>query len=156
MDCKACENWTADYLGGELDREHRTRFERHLLRCPLCRQRVDELAESIKVLELLESVPYNVAHARTRRLCVVRRRPAAVRVVVAMLKTAAILVLGVWLGRFTAPRTTGGPRPSRANPTVQMAGPAAVHPGWFKLARGVGSGASTLAGQLAIVVNSRR
>ena len=117
MDCNQCEDLTADYLGCELDAESRNAFEAHLEECAACARRVGELSESVRVLDRLESIPHHVARNRTVQFRVVRRRSLTVRTAITLLKTAAVLVLGVWLGRSSI-----DPAPTQDEPILRIGG----------------------------------
>jgi anti-sigma factor RsiW len=48
LSCRACADFIADYLSGELDADVRATFEVHLDRCRNCRAYLDQYAAVIK------------------------------------------------------------------------------------------------------------
>jgi len=48
LTCRACADFLADYLSGELDAEVRASFEVHLDRCGNCRTYLEQYAAVIK------------------------------------------------------------------------------------------------------------
>jgi predicted anti-sigma-YlaC factor YlaD len=48
LNCRACADFLADYLGGDLDAEVRASFEVHLDRCRNCRTYLEQYAAVIK------------------------------------------------------------------------------------------------------------
>lgn len=156
MNCRECENLTADYLGDELEPQPRQNFESHLETCADCAKRVAALAQTAEALERLPTVGRTEAQHRTCDLQIVRQRPLWVRTGLSLLKTAAVLAIGVWLGRSSAGPTEVKHQSPRVNDGTLVAKAESLHPDWLKLARDSGSQRSTLAGQLAILAKSRR
>jgi hypothetical protein len=132
---------------------------------------------------MLNTVDRAEADRRTRRLVVVTRRPAWMRWGWAALRTAAVLAVGVLLGRAAFPKSAAdgvsrpvaevappavevtppvvaevspAGRPVRISPVVAAAGESAVHPRWIVLARECGRGQSSFACQLAILAETAR
>jgi len=156
IDCQQYEDLTADYLGDELSGADRAAFEAHLAQCPACKRIVDELANSLNVLERLDGLPDQIACDRTQTLQLVRRRSLAARATQALLKTAAVLALGVFVGRYTAGESDASSGENQTAIRFVANSAAPVHPEWLKLANNAASIPSTLAGQLAMIANSGR
>lgn len=141
MTCHEIEEHLADYLGGELGAEDRSRFEAHLAACPACRREAESLGGTLEALRNLPSV--NSAEAE-RRVSVleVRRRPAGVRGMVwRVLPYAACLAVGVGAG-FLSSRPPASNEPASGAVTSLAPSHAAaegvvedIHPTWVAAAR---------------------
>jgi anti-sigma factor (TIGR02949 family) len=61
-DCIKYFDKISDYLDGELDSRTRAEIERHLLECPVCRDCVESLRKTLKLLKSSpnEPVPQDV------------------------------------------------------------------------------------------------
>lgn len=154
IDCQQCENLTADYLGDELSDADCAALEAHLAQCPACKRNVDELSDSLNVLERLDGLTDQIALDRTQELQVVRRRSLTARAALALLKTAAVLALGVFVGRYTASESDASSGENQTESRFVANSAAPVHPGWLKLADNAQAIPSTLAGQLAMLAKS--
>ena len=152
MDCTQIEELTAEYLGGELPAARKSAFEAHLENCGACRTTIEELRDTLEQLHNLSSVPIATARQRTRALRVVKRRPILQRLVFAGLKTAAVLALGVYLGRASlSPSPAPQERPTRR---VVAAESLAVHPEWIKKAQDFRTAKSPFARRLGLLARA--
>ncbi|MBN1514664.1 MAG: zf-HC2 domain-containing protein [Phycisphaerae bacterium] len=151
MDCHEFESRIADYLGEELPTDDRDACEAHLAACSTCRSRVIECRAVVQKLQRLETVSPELATRQTASLMVVRRPPAWRRVGDAMLKAAAVLAIGVMIGRYSQASESSQP----TAPTALAVAPAAdIHPDWIELGRQVSSGGSSFAQQLAMLART--
>jgi anti-sigma factor RsiW len=157
MDCKDIDELMADYLGEELAADERRELEAHLDRCEQCRSDVAELRATLAHLESLETVSRESAAIHTRSLRVVRRRRPAVRVALGLSKIAAVLAIGVALGRWTASAAPQDTSPSRAEaPPMALSAPATeIHPEWINLAQKDRAVRSSFANQLTVLAKTR-
>jgi anti-sigma factor RsiW len=172
VNCEQVREDLADYLGGELSTSGAAALEAHLQGCASCRREVDELRRTIDVLRGLETVGADEASARTSDLMVVRRRPFAWRAAAALLRAAAMIALGAWIGwsvagrgRDTAPspavRGDGRQVATNADPSVTPDAPglplmSGIHPAWFRQAQRNPGASSSFARQLAMLAPSDR
>lgn len=156
MNCRECEELTAEFLGGELPEDRLSAFSEHLSGCSDCEQRVGDLTDCQMVLERLNAAPDDVAQERTQSLHIVRRRSLGTRIALTLLRTAAVLALGVFVGRYTAEQSTALTADSQTETGIVASSVSPIHPGWLKLAGDTESKPSTLAGQLAMLARSGR
>jgi anti-sigma factor RsiW len=158
MNCRELQEWLADYLGDELDETQRQETERHLASCPACRAEVESLRQIQSELDRLNTVPLDAALERTRRLKVVRMRPAPVRFAAVTLRAAALLILGVFLGWYAAPGAPSAVPVDSPQPETITRTPAhgTVHEKWIEWGRDVGPGRSSFARNLAMLARSQR
>jgi len=154
MNCDHVKGSLADYLGDELDDTARQAIDNHLAACANCRAEVESLAHSRRVLEGLDTVSLASADARTRHLHVVPIRPPWQRIGLSLLKTAAILAMGILLGRWTIESSLPHQSPPIAGETATPARPPAVHPEWIKLASRMEAAGSPLSDQLISLARS--
>ena len=160
MNCTRVEQLTADYLGEELESGERARFDAHLADCDTCRARIAELTDTLAELNRLATVPLPMALEKTRGLCVVRRRSPVRRFVFSSLKVAAVLALGVLLGRAsvggTSLQTTSQPGVPKMPVSETKLVAVGVHPRWIELGRQVSSEHSSLASELLVLARTAR
>lgn len=165
MNCQELESLTADYLGGELDEAQRDRCAAHLSTCPACQGRIAEFEETLAELNRLVAVPLSGMTVMSGEDNPASPKGVAGssrfrRLMVSTMKAAAVLVLGVLIGRASV--GSGQPRPSHGDgeeAVVQYAqnGPAPhVHPKWIEMGRDLQRGPSSLASQLLILAESGR
>lgn len=127
----------AAYLLGALEPEQRVAFERHLLGCPICRDRIEEFGDLPQVLARAdisawepESPPETLLPRLLRQVTASRRRRAwrAGALAVAAACLLALLATGGVLGWQHAhqPRVLAmqpvGPNPAGVHATVRLAG----------------------------------
>ncbi len=151
MDCHEFESRIADYLGDEMPADDRAACDAHLASCSTCRARAGDCQTVIRTLQRLETVSPELATRQTASLIVVRRPPIWRRIGGVMLKAAAVLAIGVMIGRQSRV-----PAPSQTtDPTALAAAPAAdIHPDWIELGRQVSSGGSSFAQNLAMLART--
>jgi anti-sigma factor RsiW len=177
VNCQEIESLTADYLGGELDEGQRERFASHLSACSACRTRIHEFEETLSELNRLLTVP-PVETVESKLNATVRRPDSAQpnstqpnstqpnstqpsmlrRLVIASMKAAAILILGVLIGRASvgdsrSPATNDAPR-VRGVEMAQVSPEPRLHPKWIEAGRDVRSGRSSLASHLLILAHA--
>jgi anti-sigma factor RsiW len=151
MDCREFESRVADYLGEELSADDRDVCEGHLASCSTCRARVVEYQAVVQKLQRLETVSTDVAARQTASLMVVRRPPAWRRIGGGVMKAAAVLAIGIIIGRQSR---VSGPS-QKTDPTALAAAPAVdIHPDWIELGRQVSSGGSSFAQHLAMLART--
>ena len=153
MDCNQVEQLLADYLSGEILPDAGEELEAHLASCEACLREVGSLRATLGQLESLPTVSCEQATRSTVCLEVRRRTPTHLRILAATLRYAAVLVLGLFLGRllFARPTTLDVGVPVAQSPTTE---PRGVHPGWVAAAvkaRRSHPGGSSLATQLAML-----
>lgn len=76
-DCRDVNGFLADYVDGNLDEKTRSRFERHMRRCPPCARFFDQYQGTIEMAR--EAVPVEVPKEladHTLAFLRQRRRPA--------------------------------------------------------------------------------
>lgn len=157
MNCPEFEEHLADYLADELPATDRNRVAEHLGSCRSCREETDALRATLRALERLDTVSPSEAAARTAGLRVVRRRSLPVRWAWSCAKTAAVLAVGVGLGRYMTTSAPATPRFDNSQPAGQADAPVQedrLHPQWIELGRKVGGGHSTLASQLVTLAHA--
>lgn len=141
----------ADYLGDEMPADDRAACDAHLASCSTCRARAGDCQTVIRTLRRLETVSPETATRQTASLIVVRRPPAWHRIGGGMLKAAAVLAIGVVIGRYSQASESSQP----TAPTALAAAPAAdIHPDWIELDRKVSSGGSSFAQHLAMLART--
>lgn len=178
MNCERVQELLADYLGGEASAADRAELEAHIASCTACRAEVVGLSATVGVMRTLDTVPLEVAAARTHGLRVVRVRPVAVRLVFGALRTAAMIAVGMVLGWYLgigvpAPADTGraaSPGSGHHTPPDSgrtlltdtqhlehepMVATAEVHQGWIELGREVGAQRSSFVRDLAVLARAR-
>ncbi len=154
MNCNEVTTLLADHLGGELSIEQGSALETHLQDCDSCAREVESLQETALSLHQLDTVSLSHAIERTSRFEVVKRQSTVQRFMYASLKMAAVLALGVLLGRasLTLPSNTDGPStPTSTNGSEQVVAQVnmtAIHPEWEEFARKLNRNPSGLAGSL--------
>ena len=149
MDCNQIETMLADYLGNELDEQSRSTVDEHLRTCATCHREVEELQSTVATLSQLDTVSHGDARNRTRHLHIARRTSLPQRIILTSLRTAAVLLVGVFLGRMsqtpqqdTTTVSTGGPQ------IVAHANAASIHPQWIEFAKKLNQNSSGMAGSL--------
>ena len=136
MTCDELASLLADYLGGELDRDARVRVDEHLAACPTCRAEVAGLSGALSAFLEAPGVTLAEAARQTADLEIRRRAPRPRRIATALLRAAAVLVLGLAAGW-----RLGTVRPPAAAPQPPHAEARNIHPGWFAAAaQAFGSG----------------
>jgi anti-sigma factor RsiW len=162
MNCAELAARIADYLGDELPATERAAAEAHPAGCAACRAEVEADRQTLAALNRLAPPPAEVAARATRGLTVVRRQPAVIRWGWAALRSAAVLAMGMLLGR--AVRPSAPIEPPTQQPSV-LHGPqlassdtdSPIHPRWIALARQCErGGGSELACQLAVLAETAR
>lgn len=152
------ESQLADYLGGELNADERIRFEANLRQDPAAAAEVRELTAALEDLGRLPAVSQVEAAMAVRDLKVVRRWRRQ-RLAVAALKAAAVLAIGVALGRMTAGKPAD---PSErevvyvTKTTSDALGPDGTHPGWIDIARTSARSSSSMVTGLMYLANAGR
>ncbi len=136
MDCKQIETVLADYLGGELSDQSRRDVEAHLLSCDRCAREIDGLQHTLQTLEQFDTVTPAEARRRTSDLYVAQRVAYSKRIVFALLRTAAVLLVGVFLGRMSLSQGDHATvDPTAPKPIAVQTDRASIHPAWVALAR---------------------
>ncbi len=152
------ENRLADYLGNEMSPDERHAFEQTLRAFPECQAEVDALQAALADLRQLPAPIATTRPVAPRSTAAPSSTRPGQRLSATLLKTAAVLVFGVIIGRLTAPNDTAQLPPSAvrqppareqsrpddrgqrvADPTIQVA---AIHPAWIELGRKLGAGAA--------------
>jgi anti-sigma factor RsiW len=151
------ESQLADYLGGEMNADERGRFENYLQQNPAAHAEARELSAALDALGGLPAASQVEAAMAVCNLSVIRRWRIQ-RFAVAALKAAAVLAIGVVLGRMTA----GEPakQPVReivyVTTTSEPLGPDGTHPGWIDLARTSARSSSSMVTGLMYLANAGR
>ncbi len=151
MDCREFENQMADYLGEELPAEARAECEAHLASCAACRERAGDRQTVIRTLRRLETVSPELATRQTAALTIVRRSPFWLRIGGGILKVAAVLAIGIVIGRHS--RDSQAP-PQTTRSALTAATAPQIHPDWIELGRQVSSGDASLAQYLTILART--
>lgn len=114
MNCQQVGQYLPEYLGDELESTLRHDFEQHLRRCAACQAMVAGLAGAQEAMRAVDSVSWPQAARRTGALRVVVERSTIWRLGLGLLKAAALIGVGVWLGWGFADSES----PGRANQPV--------------------------------------
>ena len=136
MNCGDIDHLLADYLGHELQAARRAQFDAHLASCARCSAEVQELAKVQTELADLPEVSPTDAAWQTRRLEI---RPQAAwprRWLLAGLRYAAMLALGVGIGWQLRPGAEPPALRSEGDgpAVVQYLAIDEVHPAWIEAA----------------------
>jgi anti-sigma factor RsiW len=158
MDQATYEAMLADYLGDELSAAQRAQFEAHLATHPARADEVAELRATLAELNGLhaQAPPAPPGNSQSSVSPATASTHGGWGWARTLGKAAALVFLGVLLGRSTAP--PGDPEPMEATPIRARTEPPnleGVHPGWVALVERVdGDRAAMLAG-LRYLVESR-
>ncbi len=160
MNCKEIETMLADYLGGELGDADTAAFEDHLSTCSSCRLQVEEFEETLSALsELRNSDPVKSARADGMQR---GDKPVTIyrRITVSILKTAAILAIGVFAGRASvsnsAPQETSISKAVNNNPEQVADVNYKIHPKWIALGKRLQSDSPAFTGMPATLFRSNQ
>lgn len=153
------EAMLADYLGDELAPVDRAVFEAYLAEHPDDRADVEELRATLAELAALQAET-PARHTVAAEAAADPRRGGSVnlrRYFAGAMKIAAVLALGIFIGRMTAPASPASNASSAPREEIpSVARTEAVHPGWIELARHLDANQVAFAVQLRSLANLRR
>ncbi len=159
MNCNEVSPMLANYLGNELSNDHRSAIASHLQVCESCAREVASLQETITALAQLDTVSRSDAMDRTNGFSVVRRNSATRHFILASLRIAAVLALGIVLGRLSNGSTsesnsTASLLPKPDEPVIAGASSDSIHPDWMEFAEKFSRNSSGLTSSLRPLVRS--
>lgn len=153
------EAMLADYLGDELAPADRAVLEAYLAEHPDDRADVEELRATLAELAALqaEAPAHHTVAAEAAPAAHGRTSWSLRRYVKGVMKIAAVLALGIFIGRMTAPANPASTAPSAPPEEIpSVARTEAIHPGWIELARHLDANQAAFAVQLRSLANLRR